>query len=364
MAIMESHRNQQLVERLETAIRELPDVSVSPRQIEARINNRECDAVLEIEAAGRLTTLLVETKSSVFPRDARESIWQVRHLANSLPLSAGSSQPLPVIAAASISSGAKELLRSERIGYYEEGGSLYLPGNGFYVLLDRPPSTAASKTTRALFSGKRSQVVHALLRKPNQWLGVKELAQEALVSSATASQVLTELEKFDRLSSRGSGPNKQRMLVDPRGLLDAWAKQTSALGKTSMRRFYVPSVKPEEMLTRIDQVCSDRNVVYAITHEWAAQLYSPFLSSISQVQCRLPADQPIREIASQLNAREVREGSNLGIIETKSYGDFLFREKERNVWLASPILVYLDLLQGDGRAKEMADHLRQERIGF
>jgi hypothetical protein len=32
--------------------------------------------------------------------------------------------------------------------------------------------------------------------------------------------------------------------------------------------------------------------------------------------------------------------------------------------LASPIQVYLDLLRGEGRAKEMADHLRQEQIGF
>jgi hypothetical protein len=54
----------------------------------------------------------------------------------------------------------------------------------------------------------------------------------------------------------------------------------------------------------------------------------------------------------------------LGIIEAKSQGDFLFRERERNVWLASPILAYLDLLQSDGRAKEMAEHLRLERIKF
>jgi hypothetical protein len=32
--------------------------------------------------------------------------------------------------------------------------------------------------------------------------------------------------------------------------------------------------------------------------------------------------------------------------------------------LANPIIVYLDLLQSDGRAKEMAEHLRGERIHF
>jgi hypothetical protein len=337
---------------------------VVSRQDEALIHDFDVDYILDVVVAGKHTTLIVEAKNSIFPRDARESIWQFRHFASGLPRAKGSSQPIFVLASPTISSGAKEFLRNEHIGYYEEGGSLYLPGDGFYVLLDRPPSKAASRSSRALFLGRRSQVVHALLKNPKQWLSVSELAEKAFASSATASQVLTLLGRHDWVSSRGSGPNKERMLIDPRGLLDAWVKQTAALPMPLVRRFYVPSLKPEEVITRIDEVCSSRGAAYAITQEWAAQIYSPFLSNIAQVRFRLPADQPIGEIASQLNAREVQEGSNLGIIESKSSGDFLFRERERGVWLASPILVYLDLLQGDGRAKEMANHLRQERIKF
>lgn len=57
-------------------------------------------------------------------------------------------------------------------------------------------------------------------------------------------------------------------------------------------------------------------------------------------------------------------GANLAIIEAKSPGELLFREQVGDIWLASPIQVYLDLLRSEGRAKEMAEHLRQERIGF
>ena len=56
--------------------------------------------------------------------------------------------------------------------------------------------------------------------------------------------------------------------------------------------------------------------------------------------------------------------ANLAVIETKSAGELLFREQVGGVWLASPVQVYLDLLRGEGRAKEMAEHLRQERIKF
>jgi hypothetical protein len=364
MLIWKDHRNNKLVEELQTAIRELPHVSVHSQESQAEKRHPRIDAVFEIEADGKVATLIVETKNSIFPRDARESIWQIRNFARAYARSDESPEPIPVLAATSISSGAKDLLRKEGIGYFEEGGSLYLPAKGFYVLLDRPRSKSAAKTDRILFSGRRSQVVHALLMRPNQWLGVNDLAKEAFVSSATASQTLTELEKYNWLSSRGNGPHKERMLIEPRGLLDAWVKHAGNSPKPSVRRFYVPSLKPEEILTRIDALCSVRGAAYAITQEWAAQLYSPYLSSISQVRFRLPSDQPAKEIAGELNAREVQEGSNLGIIESKSYGDFLFRERKRDVWLASPILVYLDLLQGDGRTKEMAAHLRQERIGF
>ncbi|MEX3960053.1 hypothetical protein [Trinickia sp. EG282A] len=42
----------------------------------------------------------------------------------------------------------------------------------------------------------------------------------------------------------------------------------------------------------------------------------------------------------------------------------MFRQQDDGVWLASPVQVYLDLLRAEGRAKEMAEHLRKERIGF
>ena len=65
-----------------------------------------------------------------------------------------------------------------------------------------------------------------------------------------------------------------------------------------------------------------------------------------------------------LGARFVNEGANLAIIEAKSPGELLFREKVGGLWLASPIQIYLDLLLGEGRSKEMAEHFRKERIGF
>lgn len=45
-------------------------------------------------------------------------------------------------------------------------------------------------------------------------------------------------------------------------------------------------------------------------------------------------------------------------------GELLFREQIGGVRLASSIPAHLDLLRGDGLAKEMAEQLGNEGIGF
>jgi hypothetical protein len=358
----------EILKRFEETLRELPQIQVADTEVNVRLRRErvihEADAILQIKANGRPLTLLVETKRSVYPRDAREAVWQLRNLQKAFKESRGQQDTLPVIASESISEGAKEFLKSENISYFDQGGSLFLADRELYILLDKPPSRKATRSERSLFTDRRGQVLLALFQKPESWHQVHPLSQEAFSSPATVSQVFRELERREWVSTRGTGPRKERKLQRPAELLDAWAKQILDSPRPSLRRFYVPSLKGEDVLRKINQICEAHGVAYAITGEWAAQLYSPFLSSISQVRLRFPQDQSLSALTSELKAKEVSEGTNLAVLETSSYGDFLFREKQRGVWLANPIIVYLDLLQSDGRAKEMAEHLRRERIHF
>jgi hypothetical protein len=147
-------------------------------------------------------TLLVEAKSTVYPRDARQTVWQLRGLQKALSESEGLNDVLPVLISNSLSEGAKDFLRDESIGYFEEGGSLFLAKGNLYILLERPSSKQVARSIGAIFSGRRSQVLLALLHAPHSWSGVKELSDKATVSTATVSQVLTDLEKREWVLSR------------------------------------------------------------------------------------------------------------------------------------------------------------------
>lgn len=356
---------QQLISRFLDALRELPEVEADLDHWEpiGTHDDRGYDAQVDLHVAGKSFVLLLEAKKAVFPRDVRQVIWQLRAASHERPAGHGE-KPLSFLVAESISPGAKELLRSERVGYYDSGGSLYLPAPGAYLYIDKPPPKALAKSVRTLFTGRRAQVLHALLVQHQSWFGVTELAQQATVSPATVSQVLTELERFDWLEARGQGPSKERYLREPAALLDAWAKELATIRQPTLRRYYVPGAKADTLMAQIGQVFDAHDVQYAVSHEAAAQRYAPFLSSVSQVRVRVLIGASADASIGDLDARVVNEGANLAVIEAKSPGELLFREKVDGLWLASPIQIYLDLLRGEGRSKEMAGHFRKERIGF
>jgi hypothetical protein len=365
--MLESHTTErQLIEQFLETLRALPDVRAHLDHLEpvGVFGDRGHDARIDLQIGGKSFNLLIQAKKAVYPRDVRQVLWQLRDFSRSKPAGQSGDEALSLLLAESLSPGAKELLRDERVGYYDSGGSLFLPAHGAYLYIDKPPPKALSKSMRSLFSGRRAQVLHTLLVHHLDWFGGKELAEQALVSPATASQVLTELERFDWLVSRGQGPSKERHLREPAALLDAWAKQITSIRPLALRRYYVPAMKADMLLEQIGQVFAAHDVGYAISHEAAAQRYAPFLSSVSQVRCRLLIGSAADAAIGALGARVVNEGANLAIIEVRSPGELLFREQVGGIWLASPIQVYLDLLRGEGRAKEMAEHLRKERIGF
>ncbi len=355
-----------LLEKLLEALQKLPDIHARPPvpvPAQRGPDSPSPDFEIHLDVAGRPLTLIVETKKSVYPRDVRQILWQVRQF-GAFEHIAGEDMLVPLLASESISPGAKELLCKERVGYFDTGGSLYIPAHGAYIFIDKPPPKALEKSMRGLFKGKRAQVLHTLLIKHEEWFGVKELAELAKVSSGTASETLSALERFDWLESRGQGPSKERFLANPGALLDEWSRQPAANRQRSERRYYVPSLDPDALMEKLAHLCSAHGAEYALTREAAAQLYAPFLSSLTRVACRMAPGDAMDTALGELNARIVSEGVNLVVLETHSQGEFLFRERIRGIALASPIQVYLDLIQGKGRANELAQHLRQERIGF
>jgi len=351
---------QALLDQFLAALRALPDAEAKTMSLDASESGRHpADAEVQLTLGGRTLMLLVEIKKQVYPRDVQQAIWQLRSLSDS-PRSKRQS----VLIADSLSPGAKDLLRTERIGYFDSGGSLFLPAVGAYIYIDKPPAKRWERAVRSLFSGKRAQALQVLLGNHREWFGVKQLAERAQIGASTASEVFSELERSDWVEARGQGPAKERLLREPGKLLDTWVKQLETERPLKLRRFFVPGLKGDALLPRLAEVFESRWVEYAVTHEAAAQRYAPYLSAISQARVRVVPRANLEEALQELGAHEVDGGANLALIEAKTSTEVQLRNHDAGVWFALPIQVYLDLMRSEGRARDMAAHLRGEIIRF
>lgn len=350
-----------LLHSLVASLNELPNAQASLEAAGPRLTGQQRgDALVRVTAGGQQLHLLVEAKREAYPRDIRDLLWQFRnYLAHFAP---ATPEVIPFIAARSISRGARDLLRDERVGFYDLGGSLFIPGREFFVFVDRPPPKRARRV-RSIFEGQKARTMMTLFAFGDDWVGVTELAELAEVSKATASATLSAMEQHDWVETQGSGPSKVRRLCNAKALVDEWGAYVAQRKPPKAARYYVPSASVEELCERLDRACQSAGVLYAVTGEAAAQLYTPYLSSISQVRCRIAPGRSEGRILEQIDARQVSEGWNLGVLETRGRTDIIVGNEIDGVSLAPPLQVYLDLLQGSSRSKEMAAHLRSERLG-
>ena len=351
----------ELLDGLVDAIGALPEGKARLDSREVAVGPRgRVDAIIEALVAGQPLQLMVEAKREAYPRDVRETIWQLRNNLAHLPES--TREVVPFLVARAISPGARDILREEGIGFYDLGGTLYIPAKHAFVHIDRPAPRKSSKIFESVFQGQKARVVQAVFARREDWLSVKEIAEETAVSPATASATLSEMERREWVDVEGAGPTKLRRLRSPRLLLDAWATYIADQKPPKMERYYVQGAEADEVAQRLDQACLEADAAYAVTSEAAAQAYAPYLSNISQVRCRITPGPKQRDALEILRARPVTEGWNLAVIETRARGDVAVGERIAGISLAPPLQVYLDLLQGSGRSKEMAVHLRAERL--
>lgn len=352
---------EELLDGLVNAIRAVPHARAHLARREMPLDQRRrIDGIVDAEIAGRPIELIVEAKRDAFPRDVREAIYQLRnYLAR---YKSGSTEVIPFFVARTISPGARELLRHEEIGFYDLGGTLYIPAKHAFVHIDRPAPRKTSRSFDSIFQGQKARVMLYVFENRREWLSVKRIAEEAEVSAATASETLTEMERREWVEAEGAGPVKTRRLREPERLLDAWTHYVANQKPLGIERFYVTSADVNDLMHKLGQACGEGDAAYAVTGEAAAQVYAPYLSTVSQVRCRIIPGPRRDDALNRLRARPVSEGWNLALVETNARGDVTVGEPIDGIRFAPPLQVYLDLLQGSGRAKEMAAHLRSERL--
>ncbi len=351
----------ELIESLRESLAAVPDAHLGEISWQPGIGGRlRPDAILDAVVAGGEIAFVVETRGDVFPRDAREIVWQLKSYLRELDSS--NRRYVPMILARSVSEGARSFLQEERVAYHDLSGSLYIGDGDTFVMIERPRPKRAKRRDANVFKGTRAQVLHVLFDCPGEWVTGSEIAEHAGVSPATVSETFKDLERREWVDVKGEGPAKRRRLIRWDDLLDAWRDSILAARTPKRSRYYVPRMKPEDIVHEIERENYHDDFDLEITGQFAAQFYAPYLSNVSDLTVRVFGKRSRDWLISTLGAREVSEGANLVVIDAKPTTQRHRKNGEREHLLASPLQVYLDLLGDHGRSKELAQHLRSQKL--
>ncbi|MGX0608606.1 type IV toxin-antitoxin system AbiEi family antitoxin [Ralstonia pickettii] len=316
------------------------------------------DLLLRLEAAGETFNIAVETLRHAYPRDIQGAVWRLEEY----KLAAGPDKEIiPMVAAEALSPGAREQLRSRGIAYFERNGNLHLRRHHWWFDIERPPLTTAKREATTLFTDAREMVVHALLMHRGEWLTGSELARISQSSQYTCSLVLQDLERREWCESSGAGRTLRRRLTQPRKLLDAWAEQWTKR-KEQRHRYYVFTQNPNNLIFDLSAQAdkSGTGFPWAFTGTAAANDFAPLLTSVDTAEIIVPPNH-VQELVEALRLKPASKGHNVTLIE-RTGASFMFSEVHPlyEAHSASPFILYLDLLDGRGRNKELAAHVLEK----
>ena len=327
------------------------------------------DVVLKAKTpAGGSCLLAIELKRVAYPRDIRMAISQLKEYRASFPRE--DAVELFLIADA-ISPGARETLREADINYYDQSGTLYFRHLTWLVDIERAPRRQSRKKDLALFRGAREQVVHALLHHwyanpEEEYISGGMLSYLSHTSTYTVSSTMQALEQLDFVESKGSGPSQRRRLRDPAALLDAWADDWTKRREVKTR-WYAYSPRGNITNSVIGAFAHpSQQKEWALTGAAAANAIVPRLTNVDRVEVIVQPGEA-EQLASAMGWTQAEKGANVVLVE-RTGASFLFLDGHPelpNSRFASRFIQYLDLLNGYGRNKELAEEFRQRalRIG-
>lgn len=285
-----------------------------------------------------------------------------------------------VIAARTLSSGARARLETERISWVDEEGRAAISADPGLVVVREIASREQARTADEMRWSEGTGALAQHLLTTAQDLGndadrdvlrlgtVADLAREIGVSAPLVSRSLQGFDAqgwTDKVGpERGSASG--RVLTDPTGLLSSWA----AWHRTRQPE----TVRSHATFRDAHAFVTDRLLAgwgtdhWALTGWLALENRAPFVTSVPHLTVYVAAelfhDRPTLESwLVRAGARTVDNGARLELVEADPY---VLRQvsRVRDAPQVSDVRLYGDLLRLGVRGADAAEHLRETRIGF
>ncbi|MBN1831731.1 MAG: hypothetical protein JW896_06420 [Deltaproteobacteria bacterium] len=327
---------------LRTCLQRIPFLTIEKIVREARDGTGESmfDLVATICLGQKRLRIIAEVKNNGQPRVVRSAISQLKRYCEN------SSDVYCVFVAPYISPQAAEICINEGVGYLDLAGNCRLSFGEVYIEQRGNPNPYSEKRDlRSLYSPKAERVLRVLLNNPEKFWRFQPLAEETEVSLGQVSNVKTLLENREWLITSNDGFR----VKDPDSLLEEWTKNYNF--KRNIARNYYTLKTPAEIENDLAEECDRIKVNYAITGFSGAARYAPM---VRYQRAMVYVANELDIITSRLSLKEVTSGANVTLLAPYDEGVFYGRRDVDGIQVASPVQIYLDLMNMKGRGEEAA----------
>jgi DNA-binding IscR family transcriptional regulator len=262
---------------------------------------------------------------------------------------------------------SRQLLHDAGIGLIDAQGYVRVDLPGIFVWTegqrDKPRCDEDSAGAPVKLTGKAGVVAQALLREPDRWWHVADLATVADVSPSLAHRVLSRLERDNLIAVKGGGPRRVRHVANATALLDLFAEELQDR-RVQQIRAYRLSRDSRAHAGVLSGKLADAGVDHAVSGPAGAARLAPFVTTIPVVDIWITEAIDLGSAVEAVGAESVPEGHNILLKQAPADAPLAFRRRLDNVWTANPFRLYCDLRRDPRRGREQADRLREEVIGF
>ena len=319
------------------------EIALEPLQ-----NQRQVDAAVLFKYNDQEKELFIELTTLGTPKRIRNAVNQLCIILNDTHNAYG------IVIAPYISSRSAQICKEANLGYVDLSGNFWISFDSIFLSQENKPNKYPVETSLSnLYAPKSERVLRVLLTKPYKVWKTKGLAEEADISLGMITHIRRRLEEEDWVEKKNVGFS----LSNPEALLKDWAEHYD-FQKHERHDFYTMSSLIEAE-SRLSKVCEENNINSELTGFSAANRLAPMVKGQKST---LYVSRDIVKIGKAVNLKPVDMGANISLIKPYDQGVFWNCAQIKDVQIATPIQVYLDLKQMRGRGEEAAEFLYTEVI--
>lgn len=339
-------------DQLTAVLRKVPFLESARLQRESTLGDSRADFILAVRSQSLSRRLVCKVKPNGQPRIAREACLTLRDYVRS------DERDYPVFIAPYISPAAAAICEQFQVGYFDRAGNCRLAFDRVFIQREGFPNLSVQRRDlRSLYSPKAERILRVLVTAAKRSWRMQDLAHEAGVSLGQVANVKRLLSDREWIEADANGIRLRSLESAVLPILKEWAGNYR-MERSTAREYY--SLKPiPQMETAIAEASRQLRARCALTGLSGAVRLAPAVR-YQRITGYVLGDLTV--LADRLELRPVASGANVTILEPYDEGVFYGSREVERVPVASPVQLYLDLMQIKGRGEEAAAAIVEEVI--